>query len=79
MQTPNWLEFWYQALATPFGIVIAVSDVEAAKQRLYQARAKSGDPALSAIQIRVSPVSPSEELWLVRQHPDKDESSGQKE
>lgn len=81
MQQPqiNWLEFWYEALNSPFGIVVAVSDIEAGKQRLYQARAKSGDPALSAIQIRVSPVSPLEELWLVRQHPEKkEEPDGEK-
>lgn len=75
----NWLEFWYEALASQYGVVIAVSDVNAVKQKLYQARAKSGDPALSDIQIRVSPVSPTEELWLVRQHPQaKEAPNGEK-
>jgi len=66
----NWLEFWHLAAASQYGIVIAVSDVGRAKQLLYQARSKAGDPALSGIQIRVSPVLPNEELWLVKESPD---------
>jgi len=69
MQQPEWLEFWYAALASKFGVVVAVSDIEHGKQRLYQARAKSGDAALAGIQIRVSPVLPREELWLVKEKP----------
>lgn len=61
------LECWYQAAASRFGIVLAVSDPNAAKQRLYQVRAKAADPTLAGISIRVSPVLPNEELWLVKQ------------
>ena len=65
----DWLEFWYAALNSPRGVVLAVSDTTLAKQRLYQARAKSGDPDLVGIAIRTSPVLPKEELWLIRQLP----------
>lgn len=69
MQDIDWLNFWYEAEAAQYGVVLAVSDVALAKAKLYQARAKSGDPALSGIQIRVSPESPDEELWLVKERP----------
>ncbi len=63
--TTNWLEFWYEALGNEHGVVIAVSDVTKAIQRLYQARTKSGDPDLAGLSIRKSPVKPTEEIWLV--------------
>lgn len=62
----NWLEFWYEALVAEEGIVVAVSDVPKAIQRLYQARAKSGDPDLAGLAIRKSPTKPTEEVWLVK-------------
>jgi len=65
----DWLEFWYLALGSQFGIVLAVSDVELARQRLYQVRAKSGDPDLAGVTIRVSPVLPHEEIWLIKAAP----------
>lgn len=67
----SYLEFWYQAAASPRGIVLAVSDVSIAKQRLYQARSKANDPSLSGISVRTSPVLKDEELWLIKQVPDK--------
>lgn len=76
MQQTDWLEFWYAAQASQYGVVLAVSDIALAKSKLYQARSKSGDPALSGIQIRVSPVLPHEELWLVKETPSGSESSG---
>ena len=69
MQTIDWLSFWYEAEAAQYGVVLAVSDVAYAKAKLYQARAQSGDPVLSGIQIRVSPEFPEEELWLVKERP----------
>lgn len=67
----EWLEFWYAALASERGIVIAVSDVHNVKQKLYQARAAANDPDLAGIAIRTSPLLPKEELWLVKQTPVK--------
>lgn len=63
--TTNWLEFWYEALENPFGVVIAVSDVPKGIQRLYQARQKSGDEKLAGLSIRKSPLNPDSEVWLV--------------
>lgn len=62
------LELLYQALGTPLGIVIKVSDSSLASQRLYKARANSGDSDLDQLQIRKSPYS-ADELWIVRSKP----------
>jgi hypothetical protein len=74
MSVQDLLEYWYQAFASKVGIVVAVSDVNAARQKLYQARTKSGDPDLDGVSIRVSPVLPTEELWLIKQPPKSKES-----
>ena len=63
----KWLEYWYTALHSPLGVVLAVSDVPRAIQKLYQARQQSGDPELSGLSIRKSPLLPDEEVWLVKQ------------
>jgi hypothetical protein len=56
----------YQALASPLGIVLVVSDFHLAQQRLYAARKGLGDPALNALAFRHSPQDPHTELWIVR-------------
>lgn len=45
----------YSALAEPIGLLVQCSDLERAKQRLYQARTKLADPALAGLQFRTSP------------------------
>ena len=62
---PSYLDFWYEALAAEFGIVIATSDPEALRQRLYKARRESGDPDLDSLSVRISPLLPNEEIWIV--------------
>lgn len=59
------LELWYQALASPLGIVVQTSDRKLMSQKLYAERQSAGDPALSLISIRNSPYSDGE-IWLVR-------------
>lgn len=71
MAKPNqWLEFLYQALASPLGVVIAVSDAQKALQRLYQARAAAQDEALAGLQFRRSPIAPDTEIWIIKAKPD---------
>jgi hypothetical protein len=60
------IEYLYQALASPIGIVLEVSDVGIAQQRLYKARRDSGDPELDRLQLRRSPFLPESELWVVK-------------
>lgn len=59
------LELLYRALASPIGIVIAVSDFALAQQRLYKARRESGDPDLDKLQLNRSPFN-TDELWIVK-------------
>lgn len=55
-----------QALASEFGIEIAVSDVEVFKRRFYAARAKvkDTDPDLSNISLNTCPTDPFGRVWL---------------
>ena len=62
----NLLSLMYQALASPLGIIVVVSDVLEAKVRLGQVRKENGDSALRALSFIPSPYSPRTELWLVK-------------
>ena len=61
------LEYFYQALSTPIGIVLQCPEGSRDywRNRLYNARREAGDEALNAIQVRFSPITETE-LWLVR-------------
>jgi hypothetical protein len=63
------LEYWYNALASPNGIKLYVSDMETAKRRLYASRKEAHDAALDSLALVPSPTSQSE-LWIVRRTPD---------
>jgi len=52
----------YSALAEPIGLVLRTSDVHRARQRLYEARQKAGDPVLSRLQFRFAPWGKAELL-----------------
>ena len=62
----NLLSLMYQAIASPLGIIVVVSDVLEAKVRLGQVRKETGDSALRALSFIPSPYSPRTELWLVK-------------
>lgn len=62
----NWLEFWYQALASTYGVEVSVSDPVKAQQALYRARASSGDESLNSLTIRTAPTNKAGALWIVR-------------
>lgn len=64
------VELWYQALATPLGVIVRVSDPERAKMRLYALRKEANDPDLDSLSIVQSPTNPGEELWIVRRKKD---------
>lgn len=59
-------DLWYQALASPIGIVVSVSDYAGAYARFMNAKRSMGDPALDNLQIRRSPHLPEQELWIVK-------------
>ena len=60
------IELLYQALNSPLGIVVAVSNFEKVKMRLYSKRRETGDPDLDILQFRRSPYSPESEMWIVK-------------
>jgi hypothetical protein len=72
----NLLSLMYQALASPLGGIVVVSDVQEAKARFGQVRKEVGDSALRALSFIPSPYSPRTELWLVKKRlkPQEDES-----
>lgn len=59
------MQFWYQALSSPFGISISTSDPTATRQKLYAVRKETRDIDLEVISICVSPFDPTK-LWLVK-------------
>jgi hypothetical protein len=56
----------YQALASPIGIIVVVSNVGEAKSMFSQVRNANGDSALRALSFIPSPYSPRTELWIVK-------------
>lgn len=58
-------EIMYQALAEPIGLLVQTNDLNGARARFYAARKLAGDPALSVLQFRASPV-PGGELVIIR-------------
>lgn len=63
------IEHLYAALNSKWGTVVQVAPPEAQKaaiQRLYAVRRKALDPSLDVLQIRKSPISPQDELWIVK-------------
>lgn len=51
----EYLALLLAALSEPIGLLVAASDAERARQKFYSARKASGNPALAALQIRISP------------------------
>lgn len=72
------LEFLYQAMANTYGISIMCDDAKASRQRLYQARAKSGDPTLDELQIRIAPTFHNR-VWIIKKQPSEALSRSPKE
>jgi hypothetical protein len=56
----------YQALASPIGIIVVVSNVVEAKSMFSQVRNANGDSALRALSFIPSPYSSRTELWIVK-------------
>jgi len=60
------LEFLYQALNSNLGIILSTNNPEALRQQLYKARREAQDSTLDSLSIRISPVSPKDEVWIVK-------------
>lgn len=67
MKSSETLEYWYQALRSSIGIVIATDSLERLRQKLYIARRDAEDPSLERLTIVTSPTRPEDQLWIVKQ------------
>jgi len=63
--TPITIELLYEALSQPYGIALATSDLEKARQKLYRLREAAKDPDLERLAFVQSPTDPLQ-LWIVR-------------
>ncbi len=61
----NYMEPWYRALSSPWGIAIVSNDRDRALQRLYVERAKSDDKELKKLKLMKSPTS-ANEIWIIK-------------
>ena len=60
-QPIDFLELWYQALANPPGKSIVITGSRRTfRDRLYKARAASGDPELHKVSLVLSAANPQE-------------------
>ena len=62
------INFWYEALGTPLGIVIATDNPERFRAKLYALRKEANDPMLDSISVVISPSSPGSHVWLVKRN-----------
>lgn len=70
MSRSNALQYWYAALASPYGIELVCSDITRAQNALYSARKEVQDEDLMKVSICHSPFDPAR-LWLVKRVPDE--------
>jgi hypothetical protein len=68
----NELAILYQALHSPFGLCLTVTDFTKTQQLFNRVRSKAGDPDLSVLRFAMSPYDRNE-LWII-----KESSSDQK-
>lgn len=59
------LNHLYEALGSPFGVVVQCSHTEKARQAYYKLRKESADPDLESLSILQSPTDPLA-LWIVK-------------
>lgn len=63
-----YLGYLYDALAKPLGLKVLTDDPERLRQRLYALR-KENAPTFDDLSFIISPTNPSDQLWIVKKHP----------
>lgn len=71
------LELMYAALREPLGLKVMTNDPDRLRQKLYQARNKSGDPQLLALTFSASRIKPDSELLIIRRKKIEEQDNGQ--
>ena len=57
------LDLLYEALASPYGIVVESTDPLLLRTKLYSERRK--DPSFNRLSFVLSPTNPTSELWIL--------------
>lgn len=60
-----YLSYWYAALASDLGVCVLTDNRERLRQRLYAARAASGDTSLEGLSLVLSPLN-QEHVWILK-------------
>lgn len=65
------LDYWYMALAAPYGkeVFNCSPDFETVRQALYRTRTEARDDDLKGLAVLQSPFDPST-IWIVKKEPD---------
>lgn len=61
----SYLDLWYQAYASPYGVVVFTTDRDACRQKLYASRAAAADPDLDKLSLVLSPTDETH-VWIVK-------------
>lgn len=69
------LAYWYEALASPWGIYLRSPDAARLKTLLYNTRVAANDPQLAGLSITHNPQDVKNELWIIHapEAPQKEE------
>lgn len=70
MTPQTWaIQWWYEALAAPYGIYIRTTDEASCKRLsvlLYKSRQDLKDPRLASFTIRTAPNDVGKTIWIVK-------------
>jgi len=66
------LEYLYNALRAPYGIILECDDIKQLRIRLYKERLAAQDPQLKVLSLIPSPMNP-QHLWIVKREEPEDD------
>ncbi len=65
------IEYLYDALRSEYGVIIETSSPDKLRQKLY-AIMREHKPEFENLALKVSPLSPTSELWIAKKRRDED-------
>lgn len=58
------LEYLYAALNSEYGVIVHTTNLDITKARMYALM--RGEPAFACLSLCTSPVSPAEEIYIIK-------------